>query len=313
MGKRLVIACGGNALGNNAIEQLELVQETAKHIVDLVAEGYDVVVTHGNGPQVGVIKKATDFSAEHGGGTPPFPFPECGAMSQGYIGYQLQQAILRQVRTRDIMKGCATVITQTVVDADDPAFHNPTKPIGAFMSEEEAKKQEAETGFVFKEDAGRGWRRVVASPIPRRIVEYDVISAGLDAGYIMISTGGGGIPVIEDGKIYKGVDAVIDKDRGAALLARECDAEMLIILTAVDKVAINFNKPDQKEIDEMTVSEAREYMAQGQFAPGSMLPKVEACIDFVENNTHGGRALITSLEKAAAGLRGETGTIIKQD
>ncbi|MEG2531126.1 MAG: carbamate kinase [Raoultibacter sp.] len=308
-GKRLVIALGGNALGNTPEEQLELVQDTAKHIVDLVAEGYDVVVSHGNGPQVGMIKTATDFAAAHGAGTPEIPFPECSAMSQGYIGYQLQQAILRQVKARDIMKGCCSIITQTVVDPQDPAFQNPTKPIGAFMTEEEAKAKAEETGYVYKEDAGRGWRQVVASPKPLRIVEFDAISDLMDAGYIVISTGGGGVPVFEENNSYSGVPAVIDKDRSSAKLATDSHADMLIILTAVPRVCVNFNTPEQEEIAQMDVAEARKYIEEGQFAPGSMLPKVEACIDFVEHYNDG-KALITSLEQAAAGLRGETGTII---
>ena len=307
--KRLVIALGGNALGNTAEEQLELVHNTAAPIVDLIEEGYDVIVTHGNGPQVGMIKVATDNSATKVGGTPSIPFPECGAMSQGYIGYHLQQAIQRELAKRGINKPCASVITQTVVSADDPAFQDPTKPVGAFFTEEEAKKLMEETGTKYVEDAGRGWRWVVASPQPIRIAELDVINALVEQGMTVISTGGGGIPVIEEGNGYKGVPAVIDKDRSAALLAGEAKADMLVILTAVDRVCINFNKPDQQELASMTIAEAEQYMAEGQFAKGSMLPKVEACLNYVKANPEG-KALITSLERAKDALDGKTGTVI---
>ncbi len=309
-GPSVVIALGGNALGNTPAEQLELVKNTAKNIVDMVGEGVNVVVSHGNGPQVGMINNAFAFAAANDGKTPEMPFPEAGAMSQGYIGYQLSQAILNELRRRGIMRSTANVITQTVVYPDDPAFDNPTKPVGAFMTEEEAKAKAAETGWTFKEDAGRGWRQVVASPKPQRIVEFDAVKDLMDAGYIVVSTGGGGVPVFQKDDGYVGVPAVIDKDRSSAKLAADFKADMLVILTAVEKVCVNYGKPDQEEISEMTVAEAREYIAQGQFAPGSMLPKVEACIEYVEAYP-AGRALITSLECAAAGLEGKTGTIIK--
>lgn len=309
MGKRIVIALGGNALGNTPQEQLELVKNTATHIVDMIAEGTNVIVSHGNGPQVGMINNAFAIAAANDEKTPDMPFPEAGAMSQGYIGYQLSQAILNDMKSRGINRSSVCVCTQTVVDAEDPAFQNPTKPVGAFMDEETAKAKAAAMNITVKEDAGRGWRQVVASPIPRRIVEFDAIKDLVDNGYIVVSTGGGGVPVFETENGYEGVPAVIDKDRSSSLMASEFGADMLIILTAVEKVAINFNKPDQKDIDVMTVAEAREYIAQGQFAPGSMLPKVEACIEYVEKYPEG-KALITSLECAAAGLRGETGTII---
>ena len=309
-GPSVVIALGGNALGNTPQEQLELVKNTARHIVDMVAEGINVIVTHGNGPQVGMINNAFAYASAHDGKTPEMPFPEAGAMSQGYIGYQLSQAILNEMRRRDIMRSTANVVTQTVVYPDDPAFANPTKPVGAFLTEEEAKAKAAETGWTYKEDAGRGWRQVVASPKPRRIVESDAIRDLFDAGYVVVCTGGGGVPVFEANDSYTGVPAVIDKDRSAAMMAATFDADMLVILTAVEKVAVNFGKPDQKDIDEMDVAQARQYIEEGQFAPGSMLPKVEACLEYVEAYPQG-RALITSLEKAAAGLRGETGTIIK--
>lgn len=308
-GKSVVIALGGNALGNTPLEQLDLVKQTAHHIVDMVAEGINVIVSHGNGPQVGMINNAFAFASAGDEKTPEMPFPEAGAMSQGYIGYQLSQAILNEMRRRDIMRSTANVMTQTVVYPDDPAFQNPTKPVGAFLTEEQAKAKAAETGWTFKEDAGRGWRQVVASPKPRRIVESDAIRDLFDAGYVVVCTGGGGVPVVEANDCYSGVPAVIDKDRSAAMMASTFKADMLVILTAVEKVAVNFGKPDQADIDEMDVSQAREYIAQGQFAPGSMLPKVEACIEYVEAYPSG-RALITSLECAAAGLRGETGTVI---
>ncbi|WP_304597177.1 carbamate kinase [Adlercreutzia caecimuris] len=308
-GPSVVIALGGNALGNTPQEQLELVEGTAKNIVDMIAEGINVIVSHGNGPQVGMINNAFDYAAANDGKTPEMPFPECGAMSQGYIGYQLSQAILNELKARGIRRSTAALVTQTVVDADDPAFLDPTKPVGAFLTEEEAAKRAAETGATYKEDAGRGWRMVVASPKPVRLVEFDAVQDLMNAGYVVVAGGGGGVPVIEKGGKYYGVPAVIDKDRSSAKMASDYKADMLVILTAVEKVAINFGKPDQKNIDTMTVSEAKEYIKQGQFAPGSMLPKVEACIEYVEAFP-GGKALITSLECAAAGLRGETGTIV---
>ena len=310
MAKRIVVALGGNALGNTPEEQLNLVRETAKTIVDLSEAGYEVIVGHGNGPQVGMINLAMEFSSTKGGNTPFMPFPECGAMSQGYIGYHLQQAIQQELKARHIDKECASVITQVVVDEKDPGFANPTKPVGSFYTKEEADKIAAEKGFTFVEDAGRGYRRVVPSPIPKRIVELKVVEQLVKAGDIVITVGGGGIPVVETPNGLKGVAAVIDKDRSSALLAESIGADMLIILTAVDRVCINFNKPDQKELPTMTLAEADKYIGEKQFAPGSMLPKVQSCIEFVKNNTHGGTALITSLQKAALALKGETGTMI---
>jgi len=310
MAKRIVVALGGNALGNTPEEQLNLVRETAKTIVDLSEAGYEVIVGHGNGPQVGMINLAMEFSSTKGGNTPFMPFPECGAMSQGYIGYHLQQAIQQELKARHIDKECASVITQVVVDEKDPGFANPTKPVGSFYTKEEADKIAAEKGFTFVEDAGRGYRRVVPSPIPKRIVELRVVEQLVKAGDIVITVGGGGIPVVETPNGLKGVAAVIDKDRSSALLAESIGADMLIILTAVDRVCINFNKPDQKELPTMTLAEADKYIGEKQFAPGSMLPKVQSCIEFVKNNTHGGTALITSLQKAALALKGETGTVI---
>jgi carbamate kinase len=308
-GKSVVIALGGNALGNTPQEQLELVENTAVHIVDMVAEGINVVVSHGNGPQVGMISNAFAEASKTDGKIPEMPFPECGAMSEGYIGYQLSQAILGELKRRSIMRSTSCIITQTVVYPEDPAFQNPTKPVGAFLTEEEAKKRAAETGAVFAEDSGRGWRMMVASPKPQRIVELDAIKDLMDDGYIVIAAGGGGVPVFEYDDTYHGVAAVIDKDRTSAKLAADFKADMLVILTAVEKVAINFGKPNQENIDHMTVSQARAYIEEGQFAPGSMLPKVQACIEYVTAYP-GGTALITSLENAAEGLKGETGTTI---
>ncbi|MCL2374761.1 MAG: carbamate kinase [Treponema sp.] len=308
-GKNIVLALGGNALGDTPAEQLELVKKTANHIVDLISDGVNVMVSHGNGPQVGMINNAFAYASSNDGKTPEIPFPECGAMSQGYIGFHLSQAILNEIRRRGIMRSTATIVTQTVVNADDPAFQNPTKPVGAFLTEEQAKAKMKETGHTYKEDSGRGWRLVVASPKPQRIVEFDAIVDLVEDGYIVIAAGGGGVPVVMRDNCYYGVPAVIDKDRSSAKMAADFKADMLVILTAVEKVAINFNKPDQQNLDKMTVAEAQKHIDDGQFAPGSMLPKVQACLEYLEGHP-GGKALITSLEKAAAGLRGETGTII---
>ena len=309
MNKRLVIALGGNALGNTPKEQLELVKKTASTIVDLVEEGYDVVVGHGNGPQVGMVNLAFENSHNKVGGTPEMPFPECGAMTQGYIGYHLQQSIGKELQKRNIKKPVATVVTQVEVDPTDSAFQNPTKPIGSFYNKEEADKIVKETGYTFIEDAGRGYRRVVPSPKPVSIVELDVVEKLVANGAVVITVGGGGITVIKKDNWYEGVAAVIDKDRASAKLALDLKADMLVILTAVEKVAINFNKPDQKNLDEMSLAEAKQYCNEGHFAKGSMLPKVESCIEYVEN-TNDGKALITSLEKAKDALQGKTGTII---
>lgn len=308
---KIVVALGGNALGNNPSEQLELVKKTAGAIVDLAEDGYDVVVGHGNGPQVGMINNAMLYSSENGGNTPAMPFAECGAMSQGYIGYHLQQAIENELHKRNDDKKCATIITQVVVDKNDPGFDNPTKPVGVFYTEERAKELMAETGDTYVEDAGRGWRKVVASPIPVRIQELELIKKLSDEGAIVIAIGGGGIPVIEDEDGYlSGVSAVIDKDNASARLAIDLNAENLVILTAIEKVCINFKTPEEKTLDEMTIDEAKQYIADKQFAPGSMLPKVQACMKYVEETGH--TALITSLEKAKDGLAGLTGTIIKK-
>ena len=313
MSKRIVIALGGNALGNNPEEQLELVKNTAKAIVDLIKEGHEIMIGHGNGPQVGMINLAMEYASQEGANTPTMPFPECGAMSQGYIGYHLQQAIGNELKRENIDKCCVTVITQVVVDEHDPAFKNPTKPIGSFYTKEDAEKIEKEKGYTFVEDAGRGYRRVVASPKPVEIVESNVIEKIVATGNIVITVGGGGIPVIKtnNGEL-KGVPAVIDKDSSSAKLAQDLAADMLIILTAVEKVAINFNKPNQKDLSSMTLEECEKYISEGHFAKGSMLPKVEACKKFVEESPKNAVAIITSLEKAAEAIRGETGTTIRK-
>ena len=311
MGHRLVVALGGNALGNSPQEQLELIQGTATALVDLIEGGHEVIITHGNGPQVGMIKVATDNSAEKVGGTPEIPFPECSAMSQGYIGYHLQQALENELHKRDIAKPVASLITQTLVQADDPAFNNPNKPVGSFYSEEDAKRLMEETGETYVEDSVLGWRWVVASPQPTEIVEGEAITSLVNAGAVVISTGGGGIPVVRrDGGGFEGVPAVIDKDRSAAIMADQVGASHLIILTAVANVAVNFNTSEQRDLTEITVDEAKQHMADGQFAPGSMLPKVEACVSYVEGGA-GRTAIITSLENAGEALNGTVGTSIK--
>lgn len=311
MSKRIVIALGGNALGNTATEQLALVSNTAKAIVDLIAEGNEVVIAHGNGPQVGMINLGLSTAAEAGAIKADMPFPECGAMSEGYIGYHLQQAIGNELASRGMSKPVATIVTQTVVSEDDPAFQNPTKPVGAFYDKATADRIAAEKGYTMVEDAGRGYRQVVPSPKPFDIVEAESIKALFNAGHVVIAVGGGGIPVVrKDGKVY-GTPAVIDKDFGSELLAELLDADVLVILTAVEKVAINFNKPDQKGLDDLTPAQAKVYMDENQFAKGSMLPKVQAAVKFAESKA-GRTALITLLEKAKDGIAGKTGTRIHQ-
>ena len=309
MAERIVVALGGNALGKTPQEQLSLVRETARPLADLVEKGYELVIGHGNGPQVGMINLAMEYSSQRGGGTPFMPFPECGAMTQGYIGYHLQQALQEELRRRGIQKEVATVITQVVVDENDPGFRHPTKPVGSFYTRDQAEKMAANKGLTFVEDAGRGYRRVVPSPIPQRIVELKVVEQLVQAGDVVITVGGGGIPVAETEQGLRGVSAVIDKDRASALLARELHADRLIILTAVDRVCVNFGKPDQRELTEMSPSDCERFIAEGQFAPGSMLPKVESCLDFVRGSEQG-TALITSLARAADALEGKTGTLI---
>ena len=256
MNKRLVIALGGNALGNTPKEQLELVKKTASTIVDLIEEGYDVVVGHGNGPQVGMVNLAFENSHNNNGGTPEMPFPECGAMTQGYIGYHLQQSIGRELKLRGLKKSVATIVTQVEVDKNDKAFENPTKPIGSFYTKEQADKIIAETGYTFVEDAGRGYRRVVPSPKPVSIVELETVEKLVSQGSVVITVGGGGIPVVKNEDYFEGVAAVIDKDRASAKLALDLHADMLVILTAVEKVSINFNKENQEDLDAMSLAEA---------------------------------------------------------
>jgi len=307
---KIVVALGGNALGNTPQEQLQLVKKTATVIADLTEEGYTVILGHGNGPQVGMINNAMAYASEHDN-TPAMPFAECVAMSQGYIGYHLQQAITNELRRRKIAKSCASVVTRMIVDENDPGFKDPSKPVGIFYDEEKAGELMKETGDIYKEDAGRGWRKVVASPMPLEICELDLLKELVDRDFIVITVGGGGIPVVkEENGDLRGVSAVIDKDNACARLAIDLNADRLIILTAVDRVCVNFNKPAQKELSEMTLAEAEEYIKEGQFAPGSMLPKIQACLKFVSES--GKEALITSLEKAKEGLEGKTGTRIRR-
>ena len=307
---RIVVALGGNALGKTPEEQLELVKETAKQIVKIVEEGHEVVVVHGNGPQVGMINLAFDSSYQNAAGTPLMPFAECGAMSQGYIGYHLQQTITDELNSKRINKKCVTLITQVQVDSKDPAFKNPTKPVGMFYTKEQAEEIASKKGFTFVEDAGRGYRRVVPSPKPVDIVEQDVIRDLVSDGNIVITCGGGGIPVRVDKKDgYEGVDAVIDKDFAACKLAKVINADVLLILTAVSKVCIGYNTPEQKELDEITLDDANNYISEGHFAKGSMLPKVEACIDFVKESKEG-VAIISALKDGIKALNGKTGTRI---
>ena len=311
MGKRIVIALGGNALGNNLPEQMLAVKETAKAIADLIEEGHEVIISHGNGPQVGMIQKAmAELTRSDPEKYIPCPLSVCVAMSQGYIGYDLQNALREELLDRGIQKGVATVLTQVMVDEADPAFQNPTKPIGAFMTKEEADRMVAERGYQVVEDAGRGYRRVVASPKPQAIVEIDTIHALVDKGLVVVACGGGGIPVFAtQGHHLKGAAAVIDKDFASCKLAEQVDADCLIILTAVEKVAVNFGKPNQEWLSELTPAQADQLIAQGQFAPGSMLPKVQAAVEFAKSKP-GRTALITLLEKAKDGIAGHTGTVI---
>lgn len=307
--KRIVIALGGNALGKNLHEQMLAVRETAKAIVDLVEEGHEVVISHGNGPQVGMIQKAMDALVKNEPQYGAVPLSVCVAMSQGYIGYDLQNALRETLLERNMNKPVSTIITQVIVDENDPAFENPTKPIGSFMTKEEAEAL-MKTGVNVMEDAGRGYRLVVASPKPVDIVELDTIKTLLDAGQIVIAGGGGGIPVMKRDNCLKGAKAVIDKDFASSKLAKLLDADCLIILTAVEKVAINFRQPDEKWLSNLTIDEAKQYIEEGHFAPGSMLPKMQAAVEFAESSDNR-FALITLLEKAKEGIAGTTGTVIK--
>lgn len=308
---KIVIALGGNALQTKhspptAEAQLEVVKQTCERIAEISASGYELALVHGNGPQVGRILLASETAKDV---VPAMPFDVCGAMSQGYIGYHIQQALRYALARRNIDCPVVSLVTQMVVEPNDPAFQTPTKPIGAFYTEEEARKLTEEKGYVMKEDAGRGWRRVVASPLPRRIVEINDVKR-LWKDTIVVTCGGGGIPVVEnpDGTL-SGVAAVIDKDYAAELLAEQVDADTLMILTEVEKVAVNWGKPDQRDLDHMSLAEAARYVDEGHFAPGSMLPKVQACMKFVRANP-AKKAIITSLDKAIDALEGKTGTVV---
>ena len=307
--KRIVVALGGNALGNTPTEQIQAVRKASEAIADLAKQGHEIIIGHGNGPQVGIINSAMSYAAESGPRIPNMPFAECGAMSQGFIGYHLQQALNQELLRRRISKTVVSVVTQVLVDPQDPAFQEYTKPIGQFYTQEQAKRMAEESGYQFMEDAGRGWRRVVPSPSPQRIVELPAIRRMVQSGLLVIAVGGGGIPVIQGEDGLKGVDAVIDKDRSCARLALELKADILMILTAVDHVCIHFGKPDQKSLGNLTKEEAKAYMDQGEFAKGSMEPKVEACLDFV-SHLPGRMAVITSLESAGSALAEGVGTKI---
>lgn len=310
--KRIVIALGGNALGNTLPEQMTAVKITAKAIVDLIEEGCEVVVAHGNGPQVGMVNNAMLALTHEDPKQPNTPLSVCVAMSQAYIGYDLQNALREELLNRNITDiPVATMITQVRVEAEDPAFNNPSKPIGQFMTKEQADEMAGKYSYIMKEDSGRGYRRVVASPKPQDIIEIGTIRTMVESGDLVIACGGGGIPVIREGNHLKGASAVIDKDFASSLLARELDADFLIILTAVEKAAINFGKPNETWLDDISVEEARQYMSEGHFAPGSMLPKVQAAVEFAES-APGRKSLITLLEKAREGIQGTTGTRISR-
>lgn len=308
MSQRIVLALGGNALGDSLAEQMAAVQTTSNAIVDLIEQGHQVVVTHGNGPQVGMIHVAFEAASMTYAHSPILPMSVCVALSQGYIGYDLQNALREALLNRGIEKPVATLITQVEVDENDPAFDDPGKPIGSFFSKEDAEAMIAK-GAHMKEDAGRGYRRVIASPMPIDIIEKETVQLMLDGGQIVITCGGGGIPVTRHGKHLKGASAVVDKDRASAKLAELIDADLLIILTAVEKVAIHFGKPEQQWLDRLSIDDAKRYLAEGQFAVGSMRPKVEAALAFAESRP-GRKTLITMLTKAKEGIEGRTGTIV---
>ncbi len=308
--KRIVLALGGNALGNTLPEQMAAVKVTARAIVDLIEEGHEVVISHGNGPQVGMINNAMAALSRENPEQPNTPLSVCVAMSQAYIGYDLQNALREELRNKDITdKPVVTMITQVRVEEEDPAFRTPSKPIGHFMTKEQADIAAEKYGYIMKEDAGRGFRRVVASPKPAQIVEIDAIRTLVEAGQVVISCGGGGIPVTLKGNHLKGTSAVIDKDFASCLLAKELDADYLIILTAVEKVALRYGQPDVEWLSDLSVQDALRYAEEGQFAAGSMLPKVLAAAKFAGSKP-GRTALITLLEKAKDGIQGKTGTII---
>lgn len=311
--KRIVIALGGNALGDTLPEQMTAVKSTSKALCNLIEQGHQIVIVHGNGPQVGMINNAMSALSREDSNQPNTPLSVCVAMSQAYIGYDLQNALREELRKRGFVRTqVVTVVTQVRVDENDPAFAHPTKPIGHFMDETEAKRQMKSYGHIIKEDSGRGYRRVVASPKPFEIIELESIKDLVNSGKIVITCGGGGIPVTLQGDHLKGASAVIDKDFVSSLLAKELDADMLVILTSVEKAAIHFGKADETWLDEMTVAEALKYCEEGQFAEGSMLPKIQAAIDFASSAPER-TALITLLEKAKEGIQGETGTRIHSD
>lgn len=307
---RIVIALGGNALETKGAEassenQISTIKKSVKPIVDIMEMGYEVVISHGNGPQVGRILLQNEAGASI---TPSLPLDVLGAMTQGYIGYHIQQALKNEFELRGLNREAVTVVTQVEIDVNSDAFRNPTKPIGPFYSQEEATLLEKGKGYVLKEDAGRGYRRVVASPYPLKTVELKAIKSLIENNFTVISCGGGGIPVsIDEKNNLKGIEAVIDKDFASMTLAKELDADILLVLTEVEKVAVNFNKPDQQWLDKLSISDAEEYIKQNQFAPGSMLPKVKAAMEFVESKENR-RAIITSLSKATSALKGLTGT-----
>ncbi|MGT2751592.1 carbamate kinase [Streptococcus porcinus] len=306
---KIVVALGGNALGNSPEEQLELVKGTAKSLVSLIKAGHEVVISHGNGPQVGAINLGMNYAAENGQGA-AFPFPECGAMSQGYIGYHLQQSLLNEIGKEGITKEVATLVTQIEVDPKDSAFQNLTKPIGSFYDKETSEKIATEKGYTFVEDAGRGYRRVVASPQPIEILELASIKALIEAGTLVIAGGGGGVPVIKDSSgTYQGIAAVIDKDQSSALLAGKLEADQLIILTAVEHVYIHYGKENQEKLTQVKTGDLIDYVKHGEFAKGSMLPKIMACLSFLDHNPNG-KAIITSLDSLEKALNGVTGTHI---
>ncbi|MCI8503141.1 MAG: carbamate kinase [Dorea sp.] len=309
--KRVVIALGGNALGNTLPEQMQAVKITARAIVDLIEEGCEVVVAHGNGPQVGMVNNAMIALTHEDTQQPNTPLSVCVAMSQAYIGYDLQNALREELLNRKISDvPVATMITQVRVDENDPAFKNPSKPIGKFVSAKQAAQMEKNFGYIMKEDSGRGYRRVVASPKPVEIIELGTIRTMVDSGNLVIACGGGGIPVIRQGSHLKGASAVIDKDFASCLLAKELDADYLIILTAVEKVALNFGKPDEQWLENVSIDEAKQYIEEGHFAPGSMLPKVQAAVDFAASK-FGRTSLITLLEKSRDAVQGKTGTTFR--
>lgn len=305
--KKVVLALGGNALGNSPEEQIKAVRKTAVSIVDLVEDGNEVIVCHGNGPQVGMINLAMETAHNSNPQISNMPFAECVAMSQGYIGYHLQKAIKNELSKRNMKNAVSTIITQVKVDKNDEAFANPTKPVGLFYSKEESEKLAAESGYTFKEDANRGYRRVVPSPKPIDIIEKEEINTLIKEDFIVIAGGGGGIPVVENDGQLEGIGAVIDKDFTSEKLAEISDADLLIILTAVEKVCINYGTENEEGLDELNLSRAQKLIEEREFAEGSMLPKVEACLSFVQSG-EGKTALITSLEKAKEGINGLTGT-----